>query len=51
MADRDRDLFVCDEVFEKDFGGFVFDDGLALVAVLLFDFFQLFDDHAAEFLF
>src|SRR5579864_1645391 len=51
MADRDRDLFVGDEVFEVNFGGFVFDDGLALVAVLLFDLFEFLDDHAAQFLF
>ena len=44
-------LLVGDQVFEMDFGGFVLDDGAALVAVELFDFFQLFYDYAAEFLF
>ena len=50
VADRDRHLLVGDQVFEMDFGGFVFDDGAAFVAVELFDFFQLFDDHAAQLL-
>ncbi len=51
VADRDRDLLVGDQVFQVDFRGFVFDLGAAFVTVQLFDFFQFFHDHAAEFLF
>ena len=51
VADRDCDLLVGDQVFEMDFRGFVFDHGAALVAVELLDFFQFFDDHAAQLLF
>ena len=50
VADGDRDLLVGDQVFEMDFGGFVFDDGAALVAVELLDLFELLDDDAAQFL-
>ena len=48
MAYGDRDLLVGDQVFELNFGGLVVDLGAALVAVLFFDFFQFFDDHAAQ---
>src|SRR6185369_5523987 len=50
VADGDRDLFVGDQVFQVDLGGFVFDDGAAGVAVELFHFFQLFDDDGAQLL-
>ena len=51
VADRDRDLLVGDQVFQMDFGSFVFDDGAALVAVQLLYFFEFFHDHGAQFLF
>ena len=41
VADRDGDLLVGDEVFEVDFSGLVFDDGPAVVAVLLLDLFRV----------
>ena len=45
VADRDGDLLVGDQVFEMDFGGFVFDHRAAFVAVLFLYFFQFFHDH------
>ena len=48
MRDGDGDLLVGDQVFQFDLGGFVQDLGAAVVAVLLADFFQLLDDHAAQ---
>ena len=51
VADRDRDLLVRDQIFQVDFGGFVFDFGPALIAVLFLDFFQFLHDHATQFLF
>ena len=50
MADGDGHLLVGDQVFEMDFGRFVFDDGAALVAVLLLDFFELLHDDVAQLL-
>ena len=35
VADGDGDLLVGDQIFENDFGGFVFDAGAALVSVEL----------------
>src|SRR5580704_677048 len=51
VADGDGHLLVGDQVFELNFGGFVFDEGAAFVAVELFNFFELFDDDAAQLLF
>ncbi len=51
MADGDRDLFVGDQVFQLDLGGFVFNDGAAFITVELPDFFQFGDDHLAQLLF
>ena len=51
VTDCDRDLLVGDQVFEHDFGGFVFDLGAALVTVLFLDFLEFFDDHAPQLLF
>ncbi len=51
VAYGDGHLLVDDQVFELNFGGFVFNDGAAFVAEQLFDFFEFFDDHAAKFLF
>src|SRR5438093_13683502 len=48
VADRDRDLLVGDQIFEHDFGSFVFDYGSALIAVELLYFLKLSDDHFAE---
>src|SRR5207248_9712611 len=50
VGDRDRNLLINDQVFQLDFGGFVKDLGAALVAVLLLDLLQLFDDHVAQLL-
>ncbi len=50
VGDGDGDLLVGDEVFELDLGGLVDDLGLALVAVLVADLFELLDDDAAELL-
>jgi hypothetical protein len=47
VAEGDGDLLVGDEIFEDDFGGFVFDAGAALVSVELFYFFEFFDDDGA----
>src|SRR5581483_1883544 len=48
VGDRHRNLLVGDEVFQFDLSGFVLNDRAALVTVLLPDFFQFFDDHAAQ---
>src|SRR5713226_2733454 len=48
VADGDGGLLVGDQVFEDDFGGFVFDASTAFVAVKLFHFFKLVDDHGAQ---
>ena len=50
VADRHRNLLVGDQVFQADLGGFVLNDGAALVAVLLLDLFQFLDDDAAQLL-
>ena len=50
VADGDGDLLVGDEIFEDDFGGFVFDARAALVAVELLHFFEFFDDDVAQLL-
>jgi hypothetical protein len=49
VAEGDGDLLVGDEIFENDFGGFVFDASAALVPVEFFYFFELLDDDGAEF--
>jgi hypothetical protein len=49
VAEGDGDLLVGDEIFENDFGGFVFDAGAALVSVEFFYFFEFLDDDGAEF--
>src|SRR5262249_6300960 len=48
VADGDGNLLVGDEVFKMDLGGFVFDDGAALVSVELLYFFELFDDDGSQ---
>src|ERR1019366_2871633 len=48
VADGDGDLFVGDEIFEDDFGGFVFDARAAFIPVELLHFFQLFNDDFAQ---
>ena len=50
VAQRDGNLLVGDEVFEVDLGGFVLNDGAAVVAVVLLDLFELFDDDVAQLL-
>src|SRR5207244_126985 len=40
MADRDRDLLVGNQVFQLDFGGFIFDDRAPLISIELLDFFE-----------
>ena len=50
MRVRDRYLLVGDQVFKRDLGGFILNDGAALVAVFFLHLFQLFDDDAAELL-
>ena len=51
MRDGDGDLLIGDEVFQLDLSCFVEDLGAALVAIVLADLFQLFDDDAAQLLF
>src|SRR5580658_3087212 len=51
MADGDGDLLVGDQVFKLDLGALVDDLGAALVSVPVADFFKLFDDDGAQFLF
>src|SRR5579862_8555537 len=50
VADRYRDLFIGNEVFEMNLCGFVFDSGAPLVAIKLLNRFELFDDYAAKLL-
>ncbi len=49
VANSDGNLFVGDEIFEDDFGGFVFDARATDVAVELSNFFEFLDDDAAQF--
>src|SRR5579872_177882 len=51
VADRDGHLLVGDETFEDDLCGFVFNARAAVVAIQLFNFFELFDDDGSQFLF
>jgi hypothetical protein len=51
MRNGDRDLFVGDQVFELQFGGFVENLRTALVAVVLADGLELLDDDRAQLLF
>src|SRR6202166_607713 len=48
VADRDRDLLIGDQVFQLNFGGFVFDYGAALIPVELLDLFQFGNDDFAQ---
>src|SRR5205085_3341374 len=50
VADRNRNLFVSNQVFQLDFGGFVLNHRAAFVTVLLLDFFQFLDDDATQLL-
>src|SRR6266851_1553481 len=51
MTEGHCDLLVGDEIFENDFGGFVFNAGAAFVSVEFFYFFEFLDDYGAKFLF
>src|SRR5271169_4499614 len=50
VADRDRNLFIRDQVFEAQFDGFVLNDRSPDVAVFLLDLFQFLDDDVAQLL-
>ena len=51
VTDCDGDLLVGNQVFEMNFGSFIFDHRATFISVLLFNFFQLLHDHAAQLLF
>ena len=48
VAHSHCDLLVGDQVFEMDFGSFVFNPRAALIAVEFFNFFELLHDYAAQ---